>query len=64
MDGYCPYCLVPSFHIWACPHCGGVRPISDEKLKTEKDKSGVGGWTILLLIAGIGMLMQISALFL
>lgn len=64
MDGYCPYCLVPSFHIWACPHCGGVRPISDEKLKTEKDKSGGGFWTAFLLIAGLGMLMQISALFL
>jgi hypothetical protein len=55
---------VPSFHIWACPHCGGVRPIPDEKLETKKDNSGVGGWTILLLITGLGMLMQISALFL
>jgi hypothetical protein len=64
MDGYCPYCLAPTFHTWACPHCGGVRPILDKKPDTDKDKSGGGFWTTLLLIAGLGMLMQISALFL
>ena len=57
----CPLCASTSDLPSPCEFCGRIR---NEVCFPAKEKSGGSFWQLILMLIGLGMLMQISALFL
>lgn len=60
----CYMCDITNYEIGPCRCCGGgTYPLESNSTNDQQGSSG-GFWTVFLLLSGMGILMQISALFL
>jgi hypothetical protein len=57
----CQFCATTSETPSACEVCGVFR---NDPTPSDKEQSGFSFWGLMLMLSGLGMLMQISALFL
>lgn len=63
-DYGCCMCSMTNHDNGPCRYCGGVTyPLECSSTNDQQGSSG-GFWTVFLLLSGMGILMQISALFL
>lgn len=67
MKWVCSRCGSESDYPTLCNHCGGlVETVRDEAAVSSEgnDKTGSGFWAAFIILTGMGLLMQVSALFL
>ena len=60
----CPFCSTRSDVLSCCSVCGTVLLEKCQKSKDTSNSSSGGFWMTVLIIVGLGLLMQVSALFL
>lgn len=60
----CVSCGRDSYLGGGCPCCGGATVPSDDGLKKDKQSGGSGVGALFIWTTGLGLLMQVSALFL
>lgn len=60
----CYLCSMTNYDNGPCHYCGGGTYPLECSSNDARERSSGGFWTVFLLLSGMGILMQISALFL